>query len=292
MKRVEASAPRGILRQRVAQGPRAGDTEHRRILPTAALSDWVAHFWWVRWDLPEPFVTETLPHPSVHVTFELQAGQPARAEVGGVGRARFVRTLFGSGHVFGIKFRPAAFKPFWPGSAADLCDRRVSSEQVLGGPGRRLARAMAEAQGFEACIELAEAYLMPRLSGTKLPSAVADTRDLVERMATDPELLRVEQVAASVGLELRALQRRFRQLVGVSPKWVLMRYRLLEAVERLKSPAPPSLAALAAELGYTDQAHFARDFKAVIGRTMGEFVRQQALTSGTRAATNGSGENK
>jgi AraC-like DNA-binding protein len=57
-----------------------------------------------------------------------------------------------------------------------------------------------------------------------------------------------------------------------------MRYRLHEAVERLKGPKPPSLAALAADLGYTDQAHFARNFKAVVGRTTAEFARDRSAS--------------
>jgi AraC-like DNA-binding protein len=46
---------------------------------------------------------------------------------------------------------------------------------------------------------------------------------------------------------------------------VIQRYRLHEAAEQLKMSSPPALAALAADLGYADQAHFARDFKRVIG---------------------------
>jgi AraC-like DNA-binding protein len=59
--------------------------------------------------------------------------------------------------------------------------------------------------------------------------------------------------------------------VGVHPKWVIQRYRLLEAVAQLGSAEPPKLAALAAALGYADQAHFQREFKVVVGRTPGSF---------------------
>jgi AraC-like DNA-binding protein len=101
---------------------------------------------------------------------------------------------------------------------------------------------------------------------------VARTRDLVEHMAADRSLLRVEDAAALLGAPPRTLQRRFRRDVGVGPKWVIRRYRLHEAAEQLKGPSPPPLAALAAALGYADQEHFARDFKAVVGRTPAAFA--------------------
>jgi AraC-like DNA-binding protein len=91
-------------------------------------------------------------------------------------------------------------------------------------------------------------------------------------MMRDPSLLRASDVAAAVGVDLRSLQRRFRHYVGVGPKWVIRQYRLHEAAEQLKAETPPPLADLAASLGYADQAHFARDFKRVVGRSPGSFA--------------------
>jgi AraC-like DNA-binding protein len=76
----------------------------------------------------------------------------------------------------------------------------------------------------------------------------------------------------------RGLQRLFREYVGVSPKWVIQRYRLFEAAERL-SAGEVDDAQLARELGYFDQAHFIRDFKAVVGRSPQAFVRDLASGS-------------
>jgi AraC-like DNA-binding protein len=57
-----------------------------------------------------------------------------------------------------------------------------------------------------------------------------------------------------------------------SPKWVIQRYRLHEAAERLDTAAT-DLSTLAHELGYADQAHFARDFKAAVGRPPASYLR-------------------
>ena len=103
---------------------------------------------------------------------------------------------------------------------------------------------------------------------------VVQLRDLVERMAADPTLVRVEDVAALASIEVRALQRSFRAYVGATPKWVIGRYRLHEAAAQLAGAQAPNLAELALRLGYFDQAHFVRDFKAVVGRPPGRYAKE------------------
>jgi AraC-like DNA-binding protein len=108
---------------------------------------------------------------------------------------------------------------------------------------------------------------------------------LAERIRTDRTIRRVAQLAESEGISPRSLQRLFATYVGVGPKWVILRYRIHEALERAEStgtgraPAEPGpgagsgsgsrrdidWAALAEELGYSDQAHLVRDFKATVG---------------------------
>jgi len=66
---------------------------------------------------------------------------------------------------------------------------------------------------------------------------------------------------------VRGLQRLFAEYVGIGPKWVIRRYRLREITERLAAGGPVDWAGLAAELGYADQAHLVRDFRAMVGET-------------------------
>ena len=74
------------------------------------------------------------------------------------------------------------------------------------------------------------------------------------------------------GLSARSLQRLFRRYVGVGPKWVLQRYRLHEAAERIADGEGGDWAAFALELGYFDQAHFIKDFKALVGCSPAEYA--------------------
>jgi AraC-like DNA-binding protein len=272
---------RGILGGGSAKGHKQGV----RVLPPPALAPYVHHFWFVRWALSRPLVAAALSYPSVQVVFEEHAGA-TRAEVTGPLTGRLTKRLSGEGRVFGITFRPGAFASLFEGRVALLTNRALPIREVFGAAGDAWADATFAEPELEGRMARATAFLEPRLP--PMPAEVRRVRDLVEHMATNRSLLRVEDVCQATGLDLRTLQRGFRQLVGVSPKWALQRFRMHEAVERLKAPDRPSLAELAAALEYADQSHFARDFKRMVGETPRRFVdRIRSEASAPQASAHG-----
>jgi AraC-like DNA-binding protein len=262
-----APPPRGIVR---TPHPSAG-SEYRRILPCNALAETVAHFWWVRWNCPTPLPVQTLPHPCVQMVFEWPAGT---AQVAGVHRGVFSRRLEGAGRVFGIKFRPGMFQHLFGRTMRALANRTASVGSVFGNAGRVLAHRLDAADlDCATAVRVAEDFLMGQVKAAD-PEQMR-LRDWVERWAADPALCRVEQAAALGGVDVRTLQRRCLQYVGASPKWILRVYRLHEALERLRAGQPCSLARVAADLGYSDQAHFSRDFKALVGCAPGDLLHER-----------------
>jgi transcriptional regulator GlxA family with amidase domain len=96
------------------------------------------------------------------------------------------------------------------------------------------------------------------------------------------EITTVEELAERVGLSVRALQRAFHRHVGVSPKWVIRRARVQEAAERVALGQHVAWASLASELGYFDQAHLIRDFRAQLGETPAAYAATCARRAGER----------
>lgn len=239
-----------------------------RYLPEGPLAEFVEHFWSVSWDLrgQSPVTRETLPHPSVHLVVE--AG---RSGLGGVHTGRFSRTLEGQGRVLGIKFLPGCFRPFWPGPMDELTDRVVPLDSAFGASGLAFEAAVLDCgEDATAAVRLAEAFLTERLPPPNPKAQLA--RRAVALILADRDLTQAEAVAREFGMNLRSLQRLFREYVGVSPKWVIQRYRLHDAMERLESNQPVDLPALALALGYFDQAHFTKAFKALLGRTPARYA--------------------
>ncbi|MFE6050857.1 DUF6597 domain-containing transcriptional factor [Kitasatospora sp. NPDC056446] len=230
-----------------------------RIAPDPAVARFVEYYWLVRWDLHglPPYEQKVLAHPNVHLVFEAP-----RARVYGVDRSLFVRRLEGAGHVLGVRFRPGAFRPFAGRRVSDLADRSVPAAEYFGPAADRFNSVLLHGgQGDPGA--LADGFLLPRLPA---PDPVADeVAAMVERVTGRPDLRRVDDLAGEFGLSVRRLQRLFAEYVGASPKWVLRRARLHEAAERAVSGGESDLAALAVELGYSDQSHFTRDFTAAVG---------------------------
>ncbi|MDF2725313.1 MAG: AraC family transcriptional regulator, partial [Paenibacillus sp.] len=61
--------------------------------------------------------------------------------------------------------------------------------------------------------------------------------------------------------------------VGVSPKWVIQRYRLHEAAEQMERGEVADWAKLSLELGYYDQAHLIKAFKAIVGKSPEQYSK-------------------
>ncbi len=108
-------------------------------------------------------------------------------------------------------------------------------------------------------------------------------RPLTEHLAAQPAV-RISDVAASVGWSPRTQQRRFRRLLGVSPKWVLMRYRLQAAALQLEQHPSADLTDIAVGLGWYDESHLSEDFRRVLGTTPGRYA-ERAHTSSAHTAT-------
>jgi len=241
-------------------------------LPSQDLAFFVEHFWMIKWDLKdqESYLSETLPHPCVHLVFEQD-----QSRIVGVVKGKFSYLLENKGQVFGIKFKPGAFYPFIHSPVSQFTDRTISIEEALGIESKPLEDAILLEENEEAKIEIANNFLRERLP--EQDENIARISQIIDCIITNQEITRVDDVISRLNLNKRMLQRLFRLYVGVSPKWVIKRYRLHEAAERLTNGESVDWSQLAQDLGYFDQAHFIKDFKTIVGKTPAEYAKQNGL---------------
>jgi AraC-like DNA-binding protein len=255
---AEVGKARGVLRR----PPPAGKIRHSRRSASPELVPWIAHYWMVSWDLRgcEPHNPETVPHPNFQVVFEKD-----HSMVSGVFTNKFSRTLEGRSHVFGIKFNPGGFRPFLKVPASSLANRTVPVRRVFGkGKAVDVLEALLVSSAEEnEMVEAANAFFRERMPAPDKTIALAG--QIVGRIFQERDIKTVGDLVARTSIGKRSLQRIFNEYVGVSPKWVIRRYRLHELVERINSGEQLDWADLALELGYFDQAHLINDFRSIIG---------------------------
>lgn len=153
---------------------------------------------------------------------------------------------------------------------ADLRNRAVSLDDVLGPSASELSERIAEARSWEARFDLVDQFLAARLAldSRIAPEIHAAWRTLVSSRGRVP----IRHVAQDVGWSHKHLIDRFRAELGLSPKGVARILRFGRVVKRLKAGPVPSLAALALACGYYDQSHLHRDTQEFAGVTPGELV--------------------
>jgi AraC-like DNA-binding protein len=261
----EVGRARGMLRRSLP----VGKFRHSRRAPSADLAFWIAHYWMISWDLRgcEPHIGESLPHPNIHMVF----GESA-AKIYGVQTHKFVRILEGKSQVFGVKFRPGGFRAFVDVPVSKLADRTIPAKRVFGDDVETLGAALLSSSKEKEKVEAANAFFHERVPPPNKTIELAD--QLVGLILQEPEIKTVDDLVIRTGLGKRSLQRIFSEYVGVSPKWVIRRYRLHELIEKLNSGEQMNWAQVAVELGYFDQAHLINDFKSIVGASPVQYQKQ------------------
>src|SRR5688572_29557785 len=82
----------------------------------------------------------------------------------------------------------------------------------------------------------------------------------------------IDDLRFSAGVSSTHLARRFKALIGVTPKRLARAYRFTAAVFAINPAEPIDWADLADGAGYFDQAHFGHEFRAFTGLTPTRYV--------------------
>ncbi|ASW57721.1 helix-turn-helix transcriptional regulator [Plantactinospora sp. KBS50] len=226
----------------------------------AALVRW---FWIPQWQIAPGRSSRQhlIAFPAANLVVE-----PDRVGFSGPTTRASYRDLTGTGWAVGALLRPAAV-PYFTANPADLRDayRPVPAPGLhpevaaaMTAPDDPAARRTRAVEAFADWLSAS----VPAPSGEALlANALADL------VGGDPAVLTVQDAAARLHVSARTLQRLARRYVGLPPSAMIRRRRLQEAAERLRGDPGTNLAAVAADLGYADQAHLANEFRSVLGFT-------------------------
>ncbi|MBI5032404.1 MAG: helix-turn-helix transcriptional regulator [Chloroflexi bacterium] len=233
----------------------------RAFSPSKELASRISHYWILRWNIPEGMTykpTEVLGAPVVNIFFTRSGGflyglSPKTIEYD----ARHNEVIAG------ITFLPGGFHPYWKKPMHTLPKGKIQLRDIIPDATPEFCQhLLAIPEDSLLASELDKFFLgiqaQDSLHGQTIQS-------IFEKINSDPNLRSVASVSDAFRIPERTLQHIFREEVGTSVKWVILRARLLEAVMESFGEDEPDWARIAYQYDYSSQAHFITDFKRVFG---------------------------
>jgi AraC-like DNA-binding protein len=244
--------------------------EYREHAPSPALRRIVACYWTLR-SAPGARSHRVLPDGCLDLLFDL--ARPSASVVGVMTRAIVAPAAPAS--FFGVRFQPGEAPSVLGLDGRETRDELFGIADAWGPLGRELSDRVLSAPSSAARIREVEAALLAHGARARAPDP--RVRSAVEMVRASRGAIEVASLARAVQLGERQLERAFDQHVGLGPK-AFARVMRLQAVRAALARGVPSWAALAAELGFADQAHLAREVRALAGVTPGELVRERGMS--------------
>lgn len=253
----------------------------RYVKPSGILSRYIKYYWVLEIDASEGEVCErVVPIGTVELMFHYRqpffvsrqdAGfeQPRSLITGVSGSFCDVVARGGSG-VIAVTFHPFGACNFFDFPLAQIENGPVDLRDIDCGNIRRLEEQVYEMETTAQRISAIERFLMARFAPVDRDeeSFLRRSVGVIDRCGGR---ISTAELCGTLSLSEKSLERKFGRLVGKSPKQFSKIVRF-KSVLRSLGAQNSSLAAIALENGYFDQAHFIKDFKALSGFTPGEFI--------------------
>lgn len=181
-----------------------------------------------------------------------------------------------------VAVHPLASRVLFGAPAAELSVTDFDAAPVLGRASARLHERATEARRWPDAFAVVAEYLIEarqrhlQAPGTAVRPEVAHAWQLLQRSRGRAP---VSALAERVGLSRRQLSTLFRREVGRTPKTVAMLMRFEYATARIAGDARRhrrvDLAGIAAQAGYSDQAHLTREFVRFAGVPPGAWLAEE-----------------
>ena len=178
--------------------------------------------------------------------------------------------------VVGIRFRPGLGPTMLGLPASELLDGRTALRHLWGGASGRLAEQLDASSDPGAAMAVLERELLERLPDAAPVDRLVE--GVVAELRAAPASPVVSGLAAALGSSERQLHRRCLDAFGYGPKMLdrVLRFQRFLGLARAALPrGEAGLARLAADAGYADQAHLARECRALGGLTPTEMLASQ-----------------
>lgn len=173
----------------------------------------------------------------------------------------------------GVKLRPGAFHALFGIPACELTNQVIGLDEVLGRTATELIEQLAEEGDPAGRVRCLEQALIPFAQRSQRRESMIEQRvvAVMRQLPARP----IAKLAEELGYSSRQLQRKLNNIVGLSPQLYqrLCRFeRSLDLIHAAAGAKRINWSSIAHACGYSDQAHFIRDFHEFAGCTPSRYL--------------------
>jgi AraC-like DNA-binding protein len=264
--------------------------EHCRWIPAEPLRRYVAAYTGYRQRGLPPARHRGLPSPYLTLIFTLDEpltieahpdpGQPPGefgTLLGGLHSVPALITHAGAQSGIQVALKPLGARALLGLPAGELAELDLPAEAVLGGVCAELRERVRVAPGWPERFAVLDEILLRRIGPG--PGTAPEVGWAWRQLLREGGAIRVSELTAGTGWSSRHLTSRFRAEIGLTPKAAARVIRFDRArrrlVHKLTAGGDYLLADLAADCGYFDQAHLAREFRALAGCPPSQWLAEE-----------------
>jgi AraC-like DNA-binding protein len=170
---------------------------------------------------------------------------------------------------FVVRFQPNGFLPFASLPIKEMENTAIPLHRLFGKDGEEIGERILSANATAERIKIIEAFLFNRLADRQTIDTIVQST--IETILSANGQFSVNELSKQNNINRRQLTRKFSSAIGLSPKQLSKTIRIQATLKTLLTKEVTSLADLAYENEYFDQAHFIKDFKEFTGLTPKEF---------------------
>lgn len=209
-----------------------------------------------------------VPSGCVDIIFVIDTDEPFMEFVGSPTKLKTIQS-FANSRYFGVRLKPGMYLSYQNLPLSAITDDEIFFN-TSGALVKNFFMGLKKCRSFDQRIAMFQKHFDPYVENG---SSGKITQHMLCEINSSKGGIHITDLAENMNYSERHISRIFQEIMGMSPKTFARIVRFQNVIETITSSAPHQMSDYFIDLGYSDQAHFQREFKQYSGMTPKNFVQ-------------------